>query len=100
MPFVGFFRNADSILVFYVGKKMFCFFDIDKFDSCTIKCSPEKIDELKEMYNAIGNPFNLSPKYWISVRFNDDVPDKLLKEMVRNSYNLVADGQKKNNDSK
>ena len=91
-PFDGFFHNARSILVMYVVDKMFCFFDIKKFDACTIKCEPDKIAELKEQYNAISEPFNLSPKYWISVRFNDDVPDKMLKELVRESYNLIVEG--------
>ena len=91
-PFDGFFHNARSILVMYVMDKMFCFFDIEKFDVCTIKCEPDKIAELKEKYNAISEPFNLSPKYWISIRFNDDVPDKMLKELVRKSYNLVVEG--------
>lgn len=92
MPFEGFFHNSKDILVFYVEKKMFCFFDVDKFDACTIKCDPDRIEELKENYNAVSQPFNLSPKYWISVRFNDDVPDQLLKELVKESYDLVVDG--------
>ncbi len=91
-PFDGFFHNARSILVMYVKDKMFCFFDMDKFDACTIKCDPDKIAELKEKYNAVSKPFNLSPKYWISVRFNDDVPDKMLKKLVRESYDLVVEG--------
>lgn len=94
-PFDGFFHNARSILVMYVADKMFCFFDIDKFDACTIKSDPDKVAELKEKYNAISEPFNLSPKYWISVRFNDDVPDKMLKELVRESYSLVVEGLSK-----
>lgn len=48
MPFEGFFHNSRSILVMYVKEKMFCFFDLDKFDSCTIKCDSEKIDSLKK----------------------------------------------------
>lgn len=91
-PFDGFFRNARSILVMYVADKMFCFFDMDKFDACTIKCDSNKIVELKEKYKAVSEPFNLSPKYWISIRFNDDMTDKLLKELVRESYNLIVSG--------
>ena len=89
MPFEGFFHNSRSILVMYVKKKMFCFFDLDKFDSCTIKCDSEKIDSLKNEYSSIEKPFNLSPKYWINVEFNGDVPDKMLKSLVADSYQLV-----------
>lgn len=74
---------------------MFCFFDMDKFDACTIKCNQQKIAELKEKYKAVSEPFNLSPKYWISVRFNDDVPDKMLKELVKESYDIIVDGMSK-----
>jgi hypothetical protein len=34
MPFQA-FKAAQSILAFYVGGKIFCYFDIEKFDSCT-----------------------------------------------------------------
>lgn len=94
-PFNGFFHNARSILVMYVLDKMFCFFDIDKFDACTIKCDPDRIDSLKDAYGAVSEPFNLSPRHWISIRFNGDVPDKLLKQLVKESYHLVVKGMSK-----
>ncbi len=71
---------------------MFCYFDMDRFDACTIKCDPARIAELKERYRAVGDPYNGNPKYWISVRFNDDLPESLLKTLVRDSYGLVAAG--------
>jgi predicted DNA-binding protein (MmcQ/YjbR family) len=95
MPFEGFFKNSRSILVFYVGKKMFCLFDLDKFDRCTLKCDPELIDELRE--KGIDKPFNLSPKHWISVDLNGDVSQELIKDLVMKSYKLVAEGIPKKN---
>lgn len=90
-PFDGFYHNKDhSFLTFFVGEKMFCYFDINTFDRCTIKCDPDQIPELKEKYKGIGKPYNGNPKYWISVAFNSDVPDSKLKELVRKSYELVA----------
>lgn len=88
-PFAGFFPSARDLLVFYVGGKIFCYFNMDKFDWCTLKCAPERITELKERYQAVGKPFNMSPKYWISVRFNYDLPDALLLDLVQRSYDLV-----------
>jgi predicted DNA-binding protein (MmcQ/YjbR family) len=88
-PFAGFFPNANDILVFYVGAKMFCYFAMDKFDRCTLKCNPESIAELRERYQAVGGPFNLSPKYWISIAFNDDLPDAVLLDLVKQSYTIV-----------
>ncbi|MBD1366549.1 MmcQ/YjbR family DNA-binding protein [Mucilaginibacter sp. ZT4R22] len=91
MPFEGFFKNSQSILVFYVGKKMFCLFDLDKFDRCTLKCDPNFVDELRG-HEGIDKPFNLSPKHWISVDLNGDVSWELIQDLVTKSYQLVADG--------
>ncbi len=88
MPFQA-FRVTRSILAFYVAGRIFCFFDIDTFESCTIKCDPDMVDELKARCNAVGAPYNMNPRYWISVRFNDDMPDTMVKELVSNSYTLV-----------
>lgn len=96
MPFEGFFKNARSILVFYVGKKMFCLFDLNKFDRCTIKCDPKLIDELREM-NGIDKPFNLSPKYWISVDLKGEVSWKLIMDLIADSYKLVSGATSKKN---
>ncbi len=89
MPFQA-FRAAQSVLAFYVGGRIFCFFDIDRFDACTIKCDPEQIDELKARYMAVDAPYNMSHKHWISVRFNDDMPDGEIEALVRRSHDLVA----------
>lgn len=96
MPFEGFFKNSKSILVFYVGNKMFCLFDLDKFDRCTLKCDPKLIEELRG-HIGIDKPFNLSPKHWISVALNGDVSPELIKELVTKSYKLVAESISKKN---
>lgn len=88
MPFQA-FRAAQSVLVFYVGGRIFCFLDIDRFDACTVKCDPDRIDELKARYNAVDAPYNMSPRHWISIRFNDDMPDEEIKRWVRNSYDII-----------
>ncbi|MCR4828622.1 MAG: MmcQ/YjbR family DNA-binding protein [Bacteroidales bacterium] len=93
MPFQA-FNGARSVLVFYVGGKMFCLLDIDRFDTITIKHPAECIDELKATNPAVHDPFNLSNKYWIGVQVHE-VDDATLREWVRQSYELVRDGSKK-----
>lgn len=83
------FQAAQSILAFYVGGRIFCFFDIDRFDACTVQCDPDRIDELKARYMAVGAPYNMSPKHWISIRFNDDMTDDEIKRWVRNSHDII-----------
>ncbi len=94
MPFQA-FKSARSILAFYIGGKIFCFFDIDRFESCTVKCEPARIDELKIRYHAVGDPYNMSRRHWIGIRFNDDMPDRKIKQLVRDSYDLVRCGTTK-----
>lgn len=88
MPFQK-FPSAKSILAFYVHGHIFCFYDIDKMYECTVKCPTEEIEELKTRYKGITDPYNLSHKYWIGVHFNSDVPEKLIRDLVTQSYNLV-----------
>ena len=45
LPFVK-FKNGDSVLVFYVCGHMFCFFDLNDFQVVSLKCQPERIDEI------------------------------------------------------
>lgn len=88
MPFQK-FASAKNILAFYVNDHIFCFYDIEKMDECTVKCHPEQVEELKEKYRGITDPYNLSHKYWIGIHFNSDVSDSLILELVRQSYEII-----------
>lgn len=86
-PFVK-FKNGDGVLVFYVSGHMFAFFDINDFQVVSLKCQPERIDELKAEYDCIGNPYNESPKHWIGLDPHTS-PDELTRKLIRNSYEIV-----------
>ncbi len=87
LPFTA-FKYADGVLAFYVHGHMFSFFDCDNFGIVTLKCQPERIEELKAQYGSVGSPYNLSPKHWIGVDAQT-APDDLLQELTRNSYEIV-----------
>lgn len=87
LPFTA-FRYASGVLAFYVHNHIFSFFDCDSFNVITLKCQPERIEELHANHDCIVKPFNMSPKYWIGVNV-DTTPDDLLKELTRNSYEIV-----------
>ena len=82
-------RAERTILVFYVNSHMFCYFNVDDFSNITIKCNLAEMAELKELYQALGEPLNGDQRYWISVQPNMDLPDEELKELVRKSYEIV-----------
>lgn len=90
MPFEVFFRNRETLLAFYGPKNhIFCLIDIDKNDVCTVRNTPEKITELKEKFMAITNPYNFNPNVWIGIKFNLDMSDSLIKELVMESYTIT-----------
>ena len=89
------FKNGEGVLVFYVHGHMFSFFDCNDFSVISLKCQPERIEDLKAKYECIGNPYNESPKHWVGIN-PITAPDDLLKELTRNSYEIVKAKYKKN----
>ena len=73
---------------------MFCFFDLNDLQVVSLKCQPERIDELKAQYDCIGNPYNESPKHWIGLDPHS-APTDLIKELICNSYEIVKTKYKK-----
>ncbi len=88
MPFQK-FAAARNILAFYIAGHMFCYYDIEKFDECTVKCQPDMISELEARFSGITHPYNGNLRYWIGIHFHADVPDAKIKELVAQSYDIV-----------
>lgn len=79
-----------DILVFYVRDKWFCFVNAVACDFCTLRCPPERIAQLRERYEGISPGWHMDKRHWISVRFDSDVPEGLLRELVGQSYELAV----------
>lgn len=91
MPFGKAASDYDrNLLVFYVADKWFCFVNIEAWDFCTIKCRPEQIADLQSRYEGITPAYHMNKKHWISVCFDQDVPDNTIKALVRQAYDLVV----------
>lgn len=88
-PFEKFSKGRFTILMFYVNGHMFCYFNVDDFTSITVKNRPERIEELKERYAAVGEPYNGNKKYWMSIRLGDNLDDEQVMALVRESYDMV-----------
>lgn len=82
-------------LVFKVNGKIFVLLPIDDATSLNAKCDPERAIELRESHAAIIPGFHMSKKHWNTIRFNEDVSDKLIFELIDHSYSLVAKKNKK-----
>ena len=83
-------QYSRDVLCFYVGSKWFCFVNIEVFDFCCIKYNPDEMEELRATYTGIKPGWHMNKKHWISVYFNQDVPEKKIKELVKKSYDIVV----------
>ncbi len=84
------FPKLPNVLVFKVMDKMFTATDIDTFNSFSIKCVPETIEELRAEYDALEEPSYFSKKHWSRVIVDGSIPDKILYEWLDVSYRLVV----------
>ncbi len=78
-------------LCFCVGKKMFCVTGADSAaGGMSIKCTPEKFDELIEREGI--DPAAYVGRYkWVHIHDLDSVTPNELRDLIRTSYELVFD---------
>jgi len=83
------------VLVFYVCGHMFCYYDLAHFTVVTVKCQPERINELRAQEAGITAPYNMNPTHWIGLDV-ELVNPNLAKELIKNSYDIVKAKYTKN----
>ncbi|MDG5799001.1 MmcQ/YjbR family DNA-binding protein [Marinilabiliaceae bacterium ANBcel2] len=80
----------DSALVFSVKDKMFCLTDIYSFDFINVKCDPDEAIELRAQYEDVTPGYHMNKKHWNSINPQGTISDSLIKEWIKNSYDLVV----------
>lgn len=86
----------ESTLVYKVMGKMFTYASIVPHEGryegqllANMKCDPERSAELMERYEGIfWGPYS-DKKYWITVSLESDVPDGLIRELIRHAVDEV-----------
>lgn len=90
MPFEKANDDYDrNLLVFSIGDKWFCFVNIEVFDFCNLKSAPDVSAALQTEYDAVRPGYHMNHKHWISVYFNQDMPDSHIFELVDEAYHRV-----------
>lgn len=84
MPF------GDTTLVYKVMGKMFALCGIDVFESINLKCDPEMAIELRERYDAVQPGYHMNKQHWNTIMMDHSIPDNLLLQWTRDSYDLVV----------
>ncbi len=82
--------DADT-LVFKVMGKIFPIAPLERIPSqVNLKCDPERAIELRETYDGIITPgYHMSKLHWNTL-FLEQLPSKLISELVNHSYELVV----------
>ncbi len=77
-------------LVYKVRGKMFALVaQEDAPASVTFKCVPEDGELLVSQFGAVTPGYHMNKRHWLTVVLDGDVPDTLLRDLARDSYDLV-----------
>ncbi|GHA40498.1 DNA-binding protein [Streptomyces spiroverticillatus] len=79
--------------VFKVLGKVFALSALDAVPlSVNLKCEPENAIRLRAAYPAVVPGWHMNKRHWNTVTLDGSVPDRLVREMVEDSYDLVVAG--------
>lgn len=77
-------------LVFKVMGKMFALTNLNNFDFINLKCDPDRALQLREEYPGITPGYHMNKKLWNSVTTDGSIHDRMMKELIDHSYELIV----------
>ena len=85
------FPFGETTIVYKVNNKIFLLLPLETGQlQFNVKCDPDKAIELRDEYpDAILPGFHMNKKHWNTVIANGHLSNKLLLQMVDDSYNLI-----------
>ena len=87
------FPFDEDTLVFKVMGKMFAATSIGDLEfSINLKCDPERAIDLRAAYPQILPGYHMNKRHWNTVMAEDGLSEKLIKELIDYSYDLVVGG--------
>ena len=82
---------GSSPMVIKVGGKMFAIVGLEADPlKISLKADPEDAIIQRNMYEAVQPGYHLNKEHWNTVTLDDSIPDKLLKQMIDESYQLIS----------
>lgn len=69
---------------------MFALSGLENFETINLKCDPEEAIELRERYEGVIPGYHMNKKHWNTVDVHSNIPNKLLLEWIKKSYDLVV----------
>ncbi len=85
-----------EVLVYKVCNKLFALTTWEERPlRVNLKCEPAESLILQDEYAAINPGYHMNKRHWITVTLDGSLPDDLIEELIRNSYELVVKGLKR-----
>jgi len=77
--------------VFKVERKVFLLSALDAEPlRMSVKCEPELAEQLRASYPAVVPGYHLNKRHWNTVTLDGSLPDRLVRDLVEDSYDLVV----------
>jgi predicted DNA-binding protein (MmcQ/YjbR family) len=78
--------------VYKARAKIFAISAMDSPLKVSLKCDPDLAVDLRRTYPDIAPGYHLNKRHWNTVTCNGSVPDRLVRDMIEDSYDLVTKG--------
>ena len=77
--------------VFKVAGKMFALSQLAQSPlQVSVKCEPLLAEQLREAHDAVLPGYHLNKRHWNTVTIDGSLPDRTIKDMIEDSYDLVV----------
>lgn len=77
------------LVTFTIGDKWFCLVDLDK-KFIDVKCSPDMIEDMQSKYEGAFPAWHMNKEHWLGVKLNSDIPDSIIKSLLKEGYELIV----------
>jgi predicted DNA-binding protein (MmcQ/YjbR family) len=87
------FPFGEGVSVFKVRGKIFALSRLAARPlTVSLKCEPPLAEQLRATYPAVQPGYHLNKRHWNTIEVDGSMPDRLLLDLVEDSYDLVVAG--------
>lgn len=87
----GSYPFGPDALVFKVVGKMFALVSQkEETPRVTLKCSPADGEVLVSQYDSVQPGYYMNKKHWITISLDGEMPDQMITELAKGSYELIV----------
>ena len=82
---------SPEVTVYKVRGKIFAIAHLDgEPQRISLKCEPALAQQLRREHSSVTPGYHLNKRHWNTVRVDGSLPERLVRDMVEDSYDLVV----------